>query len=218
MWQYTNQGNIPGISKKVDINVAYFGYSSENEAQDEEAPEAAKADVEALMNFADVNESVTAKSSTNLRTEPSTSGDTVAYVLRNGEVVTRTGIDEAAGWSRIDYNGQTLYAVTSYLTTDLEAKPDTSSATGSGVSDAVVVDGVTIKTTFTAVNDKVTAKDVVNLRSLPSVTNESVKVVGTLSAGEVLTRTGINSEYGWSRLDYNGQTVYAITSYLVSAE
>lgn len=217
MWQYTNQGSIPGISKKVDVNVAYFGYSSESEAKDSEAPETAKADVEALMNFVDVNESVTAKNSTNLRTEPSTTGDTVAYVLNNGEVVTRTGICEDAGWSRVDYNGQTLYAVSSYLTTDLEAKPDISSQ-NEAVSEAVVVDGVTIKTSFTEVNDQVTAKDVVNLRSIPSITNEAVRVVGTLSAGEVLTRTGINNEQGWSRLDYNGQTVYAITSYLSIVE
>lgn len=216
MWQYTNQGNIPGISKKVDVNVAYFGYSSESEAKNSEAPETAEADVEALMNFVDVNESVTAKNSTNLRTEPSTTGDTVVYVLNNGEVVTRTGICEDAGWSRVEYNGQILYAVTSYLTTDLEAKP--SSTSQEGVSDAVVVDGVTIKTSFTEVNDRVTAKDVVNLRSIPSVTNEAVRIVGTLSAGEVLTRTGINNEQGWSRLDYNGQTVYAITSYLSTVE
>jgi len=217
MWQYTNQGSIPGISKKVDVNVAYFGYSSESTAKDSNAPEIAKADVEALMSFTDVNESVTAKNSTNLRTEPSTTGDTVVYVLNNGEVVTRTGICEDAGWSRLDYNGQTLYAVTSYLTTDLDAKPDSLSQ-GEGESDAVVVDGVTIKTSFTDVNDQVTAKELVNLRSIPSVTNEAVRVVGTLSAGEVLTRTGINNEQGWSRLDYNGQTVYAITSYLSTVE
>lgn len=216
MWQYTNQGSIPGISKKVDVNVAYFGYSTESEAKDSETPETAKADVEALMSFVEVNEPVTAKNSTNLRTEPSTTGDTVVYILNNGEIVTRTGICENAGWSRVDYNGQTLYAVTSYLTTDLEAKP--SSPSQEGVSDAVVVDGVTIKTSFTEVNDRVTAKDVVNLRSIPSVTNEAVRIVGTLSAGEVLTRTGINNEQGWSRLDYNGQTVYAITSYLSTVE
>jgi GH25 family lysozyme M1 (1,4-beta-N-acetylmuramidase) len=217
MWQYTNQGTIPGISKKVDINVAYFGYSSENAALDGEAPEAVEANVEALMNFKDVNETVTAKNTTNLRTEPSTTGDTVAYVLKNGDVASRTGIDEASGWSRVEYNGQTLYAVSSYLTTDLDAQPQNTTEKNEA-SDAVTVDGVTIKTTFTEINDHVTAKDVVNLRSLPSVTNESVKVVGTLSAGEVLTRTGINYEYGWSRLDYNGQTVYAITSYLTETE
>ncbi|MCD7837099.1 MAG: glycoside hydrolase family 25 [Lachnospiraceae bacterium] len=218
MWQYTNQGSIAGISKMVDINVAYFGYSADSEAKDSEAPEAATADAEALMSFEGVSEAVTAKNSTNLRSEPSTLGDTVVYVLGNGEIVTRTGICEASGWSRVDYNGQTLYAVSSYLTTNLEEVSNDSGQAADEFIDEVMVDGVTIKTKFTEVNEQVTAKEMVNLRSLPSVTNEAVKIVGTLSAGETLTRTGINNELGWSRLDYNGQTVYAITSYLTIVE
>ena len=35
--------------------------------------------------------------------------------LKNGEVVTRTGINHDLGWSRVEYNGQTLYCVSSYL-------------------------------------------------------------------------------------------------------
>jgi uncharacterized protein YraI len=35
-------------------------------------------------------------------------------------VVTRTGINEDVGWSRVEYNGQTLYCVTSYLESDAE--------------------------------------------------------------------------------------------------
>ena len=34
MWQYTSQGQVAGISKKVDVNVAYFGCSREAEAKD----------------------------------------------------------------------------------------------------------------------------------------------------------------------------------------
>ena len=63
-----------------------------------------------------VNEQITAKSETNLRTEPSTSSDdTIVGTLHNGETLTRTGLG-SNGWSRLDYNGQTVYAVTSYLT------------------------------------------------------------------------------------------------------
>jgi uncharacterized protein YgiM (DUF1202 family) len=43
-------------------------------------------------------------------------------------------------------------------------------------------------------------------------------VAAVLHNGEVVTRTGINNEYGWSRVDYNGQTLYCITSYLTAAE
>ena len=35
--------------------------------------------------------------------------------MKNGEVVTRTGINRDVGWSRVEYNGQTLYCVSSYL-------------------------------------------------------------------------------------------------------
>ena len=33
----------------------------------------------------------------------------VVASLKNGEVVTRTGINRDVGWSRVEYNGQTLY-------------------------------------------------------------------------------------------------------------
>lgn len=205
MWQYTNQGTVAGISKPVDVNVAYFGYEGTAEAQDETAPEEVHADVEALMNFTDVNETVTAKNSTNLRNIPSQGEDsTVVYTLQNGETATRTGVSNS-GWSRISYNGQTLYAVSSYLTTDLSYQAPEQEGAGSG-------DG--LKTKFADRNEQVTAKIEVNLRALPSVTNPDAAVVAVLHNGEYVTRTGINEEYGWSRVDYNGQTLYCISSYL----
>ena len=70
------------------------------------------------------------------------------------------------------------------------------------------------KTKFTDCSETVTAKDVVNLRNKPSVTDEDSQVIVSLSAGETATRTGINNEYGWSRVEYNGQTLYCVSSYL----
>lgn len=205
MWQYTNQGTVAGISKPVDVNVAYFGYEGTAEAQNDTAPEEAYADVEALMNFTDVEETVTAKDSTNLRNIPSQGEDSaVVYTLHNGENVIRTGVSNS-GWSRISYSGQTLYAVSSYLTTDLSYQAPEPEGTGSG-------DG--LKTKFADRNEQVTAKIEVNLRALPSVTNPDATVVAVLHNGELVTRTGINEEYGWSRVDYNGQTLYCISSYL----
>ena len=80
------------------------------------------------------------------------------------------------------------------------------------------VDDDGIKTEFTACNDVVTAKIEVNLRTLPSVTMEESQIVATLHNGETVTRTGINMEYGWSRVEYNGQTLYCVSSYLQTAE
>ena len=62
-----------------------------------------------------MNEQVTAKSETNLRTRPSVTDSEVVHTLKNGEYLTRTGVS-TNGWSRLLYNGQTVYAVSSYLT------------------------------------------------------------------------------------------------------
>ncbi|MBQ7942566.1 MAG: glycoside hydrolase family 25 [Lachnospiraceae bacterium] len=203
MWQYTNNGTIAGISTSVDVNVAYFGYEGEADAQEALAPADAKADVEALMNFTEVNEFVTAKETTNLRNMPSQGEESqVMLQLSFGEVATRTGISDS-GWSRIIYNGETYYAVSSLLTTDLAGGAQTVTEQDDG-----------IQTVFTAVNDKITPKIEVNLRTLPSVTNAESKVVATIKAGEVVARTGVNNDVGWSRVEYNGQVLYCVTSYM----
>lgn len=215
MWQCTDQGTVAGISGPVDVNVAYFGYADTADAKNGEAPEHVDADAEALMKFHEVNETVTAKQSTNLRSIPSQGTDSqVVATLQNGETVTRTGTSDS-GWSRVSYNGQTLYAVSSYLTTDLSyTAPQQTTQTGAEGSGS----GDGLKTKFTDCNDQVTAKIEVNLRALPSVTNPDATVVATLKNGEVVTRTGINTDYGWSRVEYNGQTLYCISSYLTGAQ
>ena len=207
MWQYTNRGTVAGIGRPVDVNVAYFGYEGTAEAVNPERPEEAHADKEALMNFTEVNETVTAKDSTNLRDIPSQGDDSkIVYTLQNGETATRTGVSDS-GWSRLSYNGQTVYAVSSYLTTDLQYQPPVQDQEGAGSGDG-------LKTKFSDRNEQVTAKMEVNLRALPSVTNPDATVVAVLHNGEYVTRTGINEDYGWSRVDYNGQTLYCISSYL----
>lgn len=210
MWQYTNRGTVPGISQPVDVNIAYFGYEGTAGAQSGETPEEAHADVEALMPFTQVDEEVTAKDATNLRNIPSQGEDsTVVYTLKNGESLKRTGVSDS-GWSRLIYNEQTVYAVSSYLTTDLgyqAPKQETQEQEGAGSGDG-------LKTRFAERNEQMTAKIEVNLRKLPSVTNPDAVVVATLHNGEYVTRTGINEDYGWSRVEYNGQTLYCISSYL----
>ena len=165
----------------------------------------ATADPEANMKFSDVNETVTAKESVNLRDIPSQGNDsTIKVTLNNGDTATRTGVSDS-GWSRVEYNGQTYYAISNYLTTDMNYVVPGQDGSGSG-------DG--LKTKFKECNDTVTAKIEVNLRALPSVTNPDATVVATIKNGETVTRTGINEEFGWSRVEYNGQTLYCVTSYL----
>ncbi len=149
-----------------------------------------------------VNEQVTAKTETNLRTAATTNGSQVVHTLKNGEKVTRTGVG-SNGWSRLLYNGQTVYAITSYLTTDLGYKPPVQSEPQTNNN----------QMQFSDVNEQVTAKSETNLRTAP--TTSGSQVVYTLKNGEYIIRTGV-SDSGWSRLNYNGQTVYAVSSYLTN--
>ncbi len=157
--------------------------------------------------FSDVNETVTAKDSVNLRKEPSQAeGVELVGTLHNGEQLNRIGVSES-GWSKLLCNGVECYAVSSYLTTDLSYVTPVS-----GVED----DG--INTVFTKVDEQVTPKIEINLRALPSVTNPDAVVVATIHNGEVVQRTGVNTDVGWSRVVYNGQTLYCVSSYLTTAQ
>lgn len=208
MWQYTMEGSVPGISQPVDLNVAYFGYDGVEPPKNSEPPEEVGPDVEALMDFEPVNEQVTAKVETNLRNIPSQDTDSqVLYTLLNGEIATRIAVS-SNGWSKLIYKDTTYYAVSSYLTTDLNYDPATA---------APEPDEDGIQTVFMETDEQVTAKDVVNLRSIPSVTSVDALIVAQLKNGDIATCIGV-SDNGWSKLDYNGTVCYAVSSYLTAAE
>ena len=203
MWQYTSQGQVAGIGKKVDVNVAYFGYSKEAEAKDPTPAEVVEANPEVGIIFTETEETVTAKIETNLRTAPTTAkGSQVVDKLVNGQTATRTGVGNN-GWSRLEYNGQKVYAVSSFLTTDLAyqapVKEESPVQEGPG---------------YEPVNEIVTAKDTTNLRTGPG-TSEQDTNVATIHYGDTVTRVGIGSN-GWSQISYNGQILYAVTSYLTT--
>lgn len=194
-WQYTNKGQVNGIEGNVDMVVCYF---ENKKAQPKKAnaslPKASVPLTDQDKIYSSVNEKVTAKSETNLRSLATTKSDIVT-TLKNGETVTRIGVG-SNGWSKLRYKNKTVYAITSYLTTDLKVKEPE--------------EDIVLNQKFESQKDKVTAKDQVNLRSLPSTDSE---VVGTLNSGDFLERSAI-SQSGWSRLSYKGKTVYAISSYL----
>jgi uncharacterized protein YgiM (DUF1202 family) len=125
--------------------------------------------------------------------------------LKNGDVARRIGISDN-GWSKLEYKGNVCYAVSSYLET----------VSGNSVFIEPDTDGV--KTEFEPVYEKVTPKDAVNLRTLPSTEHPDVRVVMKLKKGEIVTRTGINRDLGWSRVEYNGQVLYCVSSYLRKVE
>ena len=215
MWQYTSLGTVPGINAHVDVNVAYFSY--EETAAPKDPHKAGSTgdtvtDVPIDSSFSDVDELVTAKDVTNLRTEPSSvAPDTVAAQLSRGQWVRRTGIS-TKGWSRLEYNGQTLYAVSSLLLTEAEYQKEEQKAQ-QPETEAPTEPAGTV--TYQKVSDRVTAKVETNLRNAPGT--EGTEVVATIRNGEWVERTGVGSN-GWSRLQYQGETVYALTSYLTTDE
>ena len=176
-------------------------YSRREKDGPEQTSDLKTTDANAGVQFQEVNEQVTAKNEVNLRSSMDQSGEgNVVYCLVNGEVAQRTGMGNN-GWSRVVYNGQTLYCVSSYLTTDLSYVPPASETD-------------LFKTKFAPVSEK--AKEATNLRDRPSVLEPS-QVMVQLQHGQVAVRTGIANE-GWSRVEYNGQVLYCISSYLELVE
>lgn len=165
-------------------------------------------DGDVSMPFDSVQESVTPKDVINLRSVPSTADEnTIVVQSLNGEVLSRTGVNANTGWSRIDYNGQTLYAVTQYLTTDLSYKPPVQPSNPNRVTTAsgrVII--------FTDCDDQLTPKEYVNLRTEPSTSEGDATVRCQVSNGEAVHRTGYSPDYGWSRVEYNGEVLYVVTS------
>jgi len=99
----------------------------------------------------------------------------------------------------------TFIMVSSYLTEDFNQI-------------AQYEDNSGLQTQFKEVDDQVTAKELVNLRALPSVEHEDAVVVAQLKNGTVIQRNGINEDVGWSRVVYEGQTLYCVSSYLIVVE
>ena len=161
--------------------------------------------------FREVEETVTAKNATNLRNMPSQANESIVIAtLKNGQTATRIGISDT-GWSKVEYKGEVYYAVSNYLTTDLTPPTPVPTATPAPIDDG-------IKTVFTPCEEMVSPKMGVNLRTLPSVTNPESVVVVKLPYGAVVKRTGINKDVGWSRVEYEGQTLYCISSYVYVVE
>ena len=203
-----------GWSKVVYEDETYYAVSSYLTTDLSANPEPQQEEDDGIQTqFSPVNESVTAKKLVNLRKLPSVEHEDAVVIgqLKNGDVVTRVGISDN-GWSKLVFQGQTCYAVSSYL----KAVTDGNAPEDSAQSSTAPVEA--IQTQFEPMQDRVTAKVEVNLRSLPSVEDPRCVVVATLKNGEIVTRTGINRDVGWSRVEYQGQILYCVSNYLTAAE
>lgn len=195
MWQYTNKGAVSGITGNADISVSYFTREKSEAKSPKSRPSDASAPNADDNIYTSVSDEVTAKIETNLR-DGATTKSNIVGTLKNGEFLKRTATG-SNGWSRLIYNGKTVYAITSYLTTDRNYKPEEIPSVSDG---------------FEPASGEVTAKEETNLRAEP---NTNSTLITTIKNGEFVTRVGV-SPSGWSRLIYNGQTVYAKTSLLTT--
>ena len=149
----------------------------------------------------------------NLRSAPTTTDEgNIVTQIQNGEVIVRTGINENTGWSEVEYQGQVLYAVSQYLTTDLSYQVPVKPSDPNRVS---TIGGRII--IFTNCDDWISPKEYVNLRTEPSTAEGDNTVSCQLNYGEKVHRTGYSADAGWSRVEHNGQVLYVVTSFMLEA-
>lgn len=144
-------------------------------------------------------DTVYAADTVNVRAAADTESDKLG-TLEKGTALTRTGTD--GEWSVVNYNGQTGYIKTEYLTTknsDSDADADNSGNEEQTTTSNSIAEGTVI-----------TLSDSVNIRSGMS---ESDSKIGTAFMGEKVTVVMSYAE-GWTKVTWNGQTGYIKTSLL----
>lgn len=121
-----NSVEIPSMGENVEEDVVVTPAPEEVVDVEAEALKqliAEKSNDQGLV-FAEMDDWITAKEVTNLRSEPSTEKgvESVVVKLSNGEAVRRIGINEETGWSKIIYEDNIVYASTAYM---VEVDPPT---------------------------------------------------------------------------------------------
>lgn len=173
--------------------------AAETETEETKAtePEKTQQDKASSASYTDVNETVWATYSVSIRSAASTDADKLD-VLVGSYSITRTGVGDN-GWSKVDYNGQTGYIKSEYLTT---TKPAAASDSAQQTTEKKQETKETVYATAG-----------VNIRAKASA---DADVIGTLIAGYSITRTSDSN--GWSKVDYNGQTGYIKSDYLTTTK
>ncbi len=115
-WQFTYKGVVPGITRSVDLDIAYFVPEAVAEPKDATPYELVEVP-KSTVSYASMPDKVIAIRDTALKLEPSEDDDVEAVaVLRSGELVQRMAVS-SSGWSLVEYNGEVFYV----LTADLES-------------------------------------------------------------------------------------------------
>lgn len=136
-------------------------------------------------------ETVYATDKVNVRSAASTGSSRLGSVQK-GASVTRTGTD--GEWSIIDYNGETGYIKSEFLTTEAPGGANEEEADSTGIEE-----GTTI-----------TLQSTVNVRSGMSETSDKI---GTAYAGEKV-KVVMSYAEGWTKVTWKDKTGYIKTSLL----
>lgn len=113
MWQYTSKGSVPGINGYVDMNTAYFKYSTEapaktpevpKEEEKEETPETKEPETE--ITFETVQEQVITLNEIDYYKDYK--GEKTGTIAKD-TTLKRIGISSDKIWSKVIYNDQEVY-------------------------------------------------------------------------------------------------------------
>lgn len=153
MWQCASDGRVDGIKGNVDYNIAYVDLgATASPLLPEKAPDSYP------VNFKDrsftlVCEQVKTTSALNGRITPYDKLPNKWATFKKDTVLLRTGIDEKNGWSRIEYNGITLYVSSQYVQFVRTTQTTTTTVTATTVSTTTTTE------TSQTVTDTTTATD-----------------------------------------------------------
>ena len=199
----SNSGSGNGTSSSGNGSNANGGAGSSNNGSSNSGTSNTGNPTPSGPKFTEVNETVYTTTKCNLRESYSTSSNKIATVESETKLI-RKGIGDN-GWSKCEYNGKVVYVSSQYLT---QKAPTTNND-----DKEKPVEKETEKVNFKDTNENLYAKQSCNLRASWSTDSEKV---GYLEKGQAVERTGY-AENGWSRILYNGKTVY-VASRLLTVE
>lgn len=113
MWQYTSKGSVPGINGYVDMNIAYFTYSNEAPAIEEEKEKEKiippSENQQVTINFNELKDNIVTISNTEYFNDYNTSA---SGTIESDTKLERIAISEDGIWSKIIYNNNEIYVKT----------------------------------------------------------------------------------------------------------
>lgn len=125
IWQCCSDGLVPGIDTHVDLNIAYEDLSRPHEIY----LTPTVADTFEGFTFTDTWDEVEMVEAYRLRTTPHTLRPNIVTTGSKGLTLVRTGVDDDKGWSRVLYEGRTLYVANEGIVYKGTAAPTTTATT-----------------------------------------------------------------------------------------